>query len=101
MATTRKKREVKIPEGAVPEKVTVIDDGIVITTAAKSLEDMVAEMALEINNKVVAWVGDRHDCSVEVYRGKDQDQYLLTRDGKAIDKLILKYTNTGLKEIPV
>ena len=98
----RKKREIKIPEGAVPEKVVVVDDGFTtITAAAKSLEDMVAEMALEINNKVVAWVGDRHDCSVEVYRGKDQDQYLLTRDGKTIDKLILKYTGTGVKEIPV
>lgn len=97
-----KPRKVKVLPGKVPEKIEVIDDGFMtITTPAKSFNDMVAEMALEINSKVVDWVGDRHDCNIEVYRGTDRDQYLLTRDGKTIDKLILVYSDGGVRVLPV
>jgi len=73
--------------------VTVVDDGFVATTVktlAESIDKMVAEQALEINNKVIAWIGGR-DGNVEVYRSPDTDTYLLTKDGKTIDKLVLEY----------
>lgn len=76
--------------------VTVVDDGFVATTIktlAESIDSMVAEQALEINNKVIAWINGR-DGNIEVYRSPSTDTYLLTKDGKTIDKLVLEYNTT-------
>jgi len=76
--------------------VTVVDDGFVATTIktlAESIDSMVAEQALEINNKVITWINGR-DGNIAVYRSPSTDTYLLTKDGKTIDKLVLEYNTT-------
>jgi hypothetical protein len=95
--------KVRTRKTAVNMPVEVVNDGIetVITTAAKSLDDMVQEIAAEINKKVVSWIGNRHDHALEIYRGTDRDQYLLTKDGKTVDKLILAYNTGKITELKV